>query len=55
MRLLAKLRHAERAATTIEYTLLASLIGMVLLAALASIGVSLGDIFNTASNGMGGN
>jgi Flp pilus assembly pilin Flp len=44
-----------RGATTIEYTLLISLIGMVLLAALSSIGLSLSDIFNTAADGMAGN
>lgn len=53
MRIFGKLPVNERGATSIEYTLLASLIGLVLLAALASIGMSLGDIMNTAGNAMG--
>jgi pilus assembly protein Flp/PilA len=54
MRFLRKFRADERGATAIEYTLLLSLLGLVLLAALSSIGLSLGDIFNTAGNAMAG-
>ena len=55
MHFLHALRKDERGATTIEYTLLVSLIAMLLLAALSSIGLSLSDIFNTAIDAMGGN
>ncbi|HST37777.1 MAG TPA: Flp family type IVb pilin [Allosphingosinicella sp.] len=44
----------ERGATAIEYALIMGLIAMVLIAALNSIGLSLSDIFNTATDAMAG-
>jgi pilus assembly protein Flp/PilA len=55
MGFLKRLRADERGATAIEYALLMGLIAMILLAALASIGMSLSDIFNTATDAMAGN
>ena len=54
MRFLRTLRADERGATAIEYTLLLSLLGLILLAALSSIGLSLGEILNTAGSAMAG-
>ncbi len=43
----------ERGATAIEYALIASLIGMVIIGAVAAIGDSLNGTFNEAAAGLG--
>ena len=54
MRLLERLWADERGAPTIEYVLLMSLLALVLIGALVSIGTSLSDTLNTASTNMAG-
>jgi pilus assembly protein Flp/PilA len=44
-----KLINDESGATAIEYGLIAALVAVVLIAALTSLGTSLGDKFNTIS------
>jgi len=43
----------ERGATAIEYALIASLIGMVIIGAVAAIGDSLNGTFNEAAGSLG--
>ncbi|MGE0532048.1 MAG: Flp family type IVb pilin [Hyphomonadaceae bacterium] len=43
----------ERGATAIEYVLIASLIGMVIIGAVTAIGESLNGTFNDAAVGLG--
>ncbi|MFN3462534.1 MAG: Flp family type IVb pilin [Terricaulis sp.] len=43
----------ERGATAIEYALIASLIGMVIIGAVTAIGESLNGTFNDAAAGLG--
>jgi pilus assembly protein Flp/PilA len=52
MTLLRFLRD-ERGATAIEYALIASLIGMVIVSAVMAIGQSLGGTFNDAAAPLG--
>jgi pilus assembly protein Flp/PilA len=43
----------ERGATAIEYALIASLIGLVIVGAVGAIGDSLNGTFNEAASGLG--
>jgi pilus assembly protein Flp/PilA len=43
----------ERGATAIEYALIASLIGLVIITAVTAIGGSLTGVFNDAADGLG--
>jgi pilus assembly protein Flp/PilA len=43
----------ERGATAIEYALIASLIGLVIIGAVSAIGDSLNGTFNEAAEGLG--
>lgn len=43
----------DRGATAIEYALIASLIGMVIIGAVSAIGTSLNGTFNDVSAGLG--
>jgi pilus assembly protein Flp/PilA len=52
--LLRKFGKNESGATAIEYGLIASLIGVVLVGALTSIGTSLSDTFHSIRVGLGG-
>lgn len=40
----------ERGATAIEYALIASLIAVVIIGAVTSLGTSVGNLFNTTAN-----
>ncbi len=50
--MMRKFFRDERGATAIEYALIASLIGMVIIAAVTSIGGSLNGTFNDVSAGL---
>ena len=43
----------ERGATAIEYALIASLIGLVIIGAVGAVGDSLNGVFNDAAAGLG--
>lgn len=49
--MIVKFLHDERGATSIEYALVASLIGMVIITAVGAIGESLTGIFEDVSAG----
>lgn len=42
----------ERGATAIEYALIASLIGLVIIAAVGAVGISVNGVFNDAAAGL---
>lgn len=48
--LLAEIRADETGATMIEYALIAALISLAMIIAFTSLGLNLGNIFNTISN-----
>lgn len=52
MKFIKKLVRNDKGATAIEYGLIAALIAVAAIAAMQSLGTSIGGAFNTASNGM---
>lgn len=51
--MMRKFLFEERGSTAIEYALIASLIGIVLVAAVSAIGGSLNGTFNDVASGLG--
>ncbi len=51
--MMLKFFRDERGATAIEYALIASLIGLVIIGAVTSIGDALNGTFNDAAAGLG--
>jgi pilus assembly protein Flp/PilA len=51
--MIMKFFRDERGATAIEYALIASLIGLVIIGAVTAIGDSLNGTFNEAAAGLG--
>jgi len=54
MKFMRKLLRNNKAATAIEYGLIAALIAVAAIAAMQGLGTSLKTTFNNASSGMGG-
>jgi pilus assembly protein Flp/PilA len=50
--MMLKFFHDERGATAIEYALIASLIGLVIITAVGAIGDSLNGVFDDAAAGL---
>jgi pilus assembly protein Flp/PilA len=50
--MLTGLLNDQKGATAIEYALIATLISIACIIAFLSLGLNLGNIFNTASNAM---
>ncbi len=52
--MIREMMHEEDGATAIEYGLIAALISLASIVAFKSLGINLGDVFNTITRAMGG-
>ncbi len=52
--MLQRMLDDERGATAIEYALIAALISLAAIMAFMSLGLNLGNVFNTVTTAMGG-